>query len=81
MKKHYYDFMYFFSTKDSGSIHVITDTQLDIDSIEDCVEYAIKHHLIDKMYAQNIINVDELTRTEAIERGFEKQERLRLPIC
>ena len=35
--KHYYDFGYFFSRKDSGSLRVTTETKLDTEDIDFCV--------------------------------------------
>ena len=63
--KHYYDFGYFFSRKDSGSLYVTADTALDTDDTDACIEYACNHSLIDKSYADNIIYVEELSESDA----------------
>lgn len=49
--KYYYDFGYFFSNKDSGSLRVTTTEPLDADDTDGCVEYALEHNLIDEEYA------------------------------
>ena len=71
MGKYYYDFGYFFSRKDSGSIRVTTNEPLNTDNIDVCVEYAYENDLIEEDYIDNIIYVNELTKEEAIEMGFE----------
>lgn len=71
MKKYYYDFGYFFSNKDSGSLRVTTTEPLDADDTDECVEYALKHNLIDEEYAGNIIYVEQLTKEDARDMGFD----------
>ena len=71
MGKFYYDFGYFFSRKNSGSIRVTTNEPLNVDDIDACVEYAYKNDLIEEEYIDNIIYVNNLTKEEAIEMGFE----------
>lgn len=71
MGKYYYDFGYFFSRKNSGSIRVTTNEPLNVDDIDACVEYAYKNDLIEEEYIDNIIYVNNLTKEEAIEMGFE----------
>ena len=71
MGKYYYDFGYFFSRKDSGSSRVRTNEPLNTDDIDACVEYAYENNLIEEDYIDNIIYVNELTKEEAIEMGFE----------
>ena len=71
MEKHYYDFGYFFSRKDSGSIRVTTTEPLDTDDIDECITYASNHHLIENEYVDNIVYVSELTEQEAKDMGFE----------
>lgn len=68
--KHYYDFGYFFSRKDSGSLRVTTDTELDTENVDSCIEYACNNNLIDKSYADNIIYVEELSEADARDMGF-----------
>lgn len=70
MKKHYYDFGYFFSNKDSGSIRMTTSKSLDTDDIDGCVIYALKNKLMEDEYANNIVYVEELTEEEASRMGF-----------
>lgn len=71
MGKYYYDFGYFFNRKDSGSIRVTTNEPLNTNDIDACVEYAYENDLIEEDYIDNIIYVNELTKEEAIEMGFE----------
>lgn len=71
MKKYYYDFGYFFSNKDSGSLRVTTTEPLDADDTDGCVEYALEHNLIDEEYAGNIIYVEQLTKEDARDMGFD----------
>lgn len=71
MGKYYYDFGYFFSRKNSGSIRVTTNEPLNVDDVDACVEYAYKNDLIEEEYIDNIIYVNNLTKEEAIEMGFE----------
>ena len=71
MGKYYYDFGYFFSRKNRGSIRVTTNEPLNVDDIDACVEYAYKNDLIEEEYIDNIIYVNNLTKEEAIEMGFE----------
>lgn len=73
-KKHYYDFGYFFSRKDSGSIMVTTLKQLDTENVDSCVDYAFKHNLIEVDYVDNINYIEELSIQEAKEMGFEIEE-------
>lgn len=68
--KHYYDFGYFFSRKDSGSLRVTTETELDTEDIDSCIKYACDNNLIDKSYADNIIYVEELSESDARDMGF-----------
>lgn len=68
--KHYYDFEYFFSRKDSGSMRVTTETALDTEDIDFCIKYACDNNLIDKSYADNIIYVEELSESDARDMGF-----------
>lgn len=68
--KHYYDFGYFFSRKDSGSLRVTTETELDTEDIDFCIKYACDNNLIDKSYADNIIYVEELSESDARDMGF-----------
>ena len=75
MGKYYYDFGYFFSRKDSGSIRVTTNEPLNTDNIDVCVEYAYENDLIEEDYIDNIIYVNELTKEEAIEMGFEDVDK------
>lgn len=74
MEKHYYDFGYFFSSKDSGSLRVTTTEPLDENDIDSCVEYALENDLIESEYAENIIYVNELTREEAEDMGFDMED-------
>ena len=69
--KYYYDFGYFFSNKDSGSLRVTTTEPLDADDTDGCVEYALEHNLIDEEYAGNIIYVEQLTKEDARDMGFD----------
>lgn len=71
MKKYYYDFGYFFSRKDSGSIRVTTTEPLDTDDTDNCIAYALKNKLIEDEYADNIVYISELTEEEARDMGFE----------
>lgn len=71
MKKYYYDFGYFFSNKDSGSLRVTATEPLDADDTDGCVEYALEHNLIDEEYAGNIIYVEQLTKEDARDMGFD----------
>ena len=71
MGKYYYDFGYFFNRKDSGSIRVTTNEPLNADDIDACVKYTYENDLIEEDYIDNIIYVNELTKEEAIEMGFE----------
>lgn len=70
MEKHYYDFGYFFSSKDSGSIRVTTTEPLDTEDIDACVAYALENDLMEDEYAENIIYVEELTEEDARDMGF-----------
>lgn len=70
-KEYFYDFGYFFSHKDSGSIRVTTKNELDVDDIDSAVEYCLAHGMEDfEMYADNIVYIEELTKEEADEMGF-----------
>lgn len=73
-KKHYYLFHYFFNDKDSGSLKVMTNEQLDIDDIDACVNTALIHNLISEEYASNIDEIEELSENEAKEMNFTNQE-------
>jgi hypothetical protein len=68
--KHFYDFGYYFSRKDSGSIRVTTNEALDTDDVNSCIEYAYKNNLLEEEYVDNILYVDELTENEARDMGF-----------
>ena len=48
-----------------------TNEPLNVDDIDACVEYAYKNDLIEEEYIDNIIYVNNLTKEEAIEMGFE----------
>ena len=48
-----------------------TNEPLNTDDIDACVEYAYENDLIEEDYIDNIIYVNELTKEEAIEMGFE----------
>ena len=69
-KKYYYEFGYFFNNKDSGSLHVITNKPLDEDDVDECVNYAYNNGLISKEYVNNIIYIEELSKKDAKEMGF-----------
>lgn len=69
-KKYYYDFGYFFNNRDSGSLRVITNKPLDEDDVDECVNYAYKNNLISKEYVNNIIYIEELSKKDAKEMGF-----------
>lgn len=69
MEKHYYDFGYFFGSKDSGSILIATDKELDVDDIDESVSYVFKQGLIDEEYIENIIYIEELSKEEYLEMG------------
>lgn len=69
-KKYYYDFGYFFNNRDSGSLRVITNKLLDEDGVDECVNYAYKNNLIPKEYVNNIIYIEELSKKDAKEMGF-----------
>ena len=73
--KHYYDFGYFFSRKDSGSLRVTTETELDTENVDSCITYACNNNLIDKSYADNIIYVEELSENDAREMGFFDEDK------
>ena len=75
MGKYYYDFGYFFRRNDSGSIRVTTNEPLNADDIDACVKYAYENDLIEEDYIDNIIYVNELTKEEAIEMGFEDVDK------
>lgn len=74
MRKYYYDFGYFFSTKDSGSLRVTTTEPLDENDTEACVRYALENDLIEEEYAENIIYVTELTEEDARGMGFDIED-------
>lgn len=69
-KKYYYDFGYFFNNRDSGSLRVITNKLLDEDDVDECVNYVYKNNLIPKEYVNNIIYIEELSKKDAKEMGF-----------
>ena len=69
MEKHYYDFGYFFGSKDSGSILIATDKELNVDDIDESVSYVFKQGLIDEEYIENIIYIEELSKEEYLEMG------------
>ena len=52
MDRHYYDFGYFFGSKDSGSILIAVDKELDEDDIDESVSYVFKQGLIDGIIEQ-----------------------------
>ena len=70
IKKHYYDFGYYFSNKDSGSIYIITEKLLDTDDIDECVKYVFSKKLIYKSYINNIVYIEELSEEEAKDMGI-----------
>ena len=71
MDKFYYDFGYFFDRKDSGSCRVTLNKKLeDVDDIDTCIEIALAEGALDEDYADNIVYVEELTKEEAKEMGF-----------
>lgn len=72
-KKHYYEFVYFFSKKDSGSIYIATDTTLDVFCTDECIDYAYKHGLLDKEFINNIISVDEIDEVDAKHLAFREE--------
>ena len=68
MDKHYYDFGYFFCSKDSGSILIAVDKELNEDDIDESVSYVFKQGLIDEEYIENIIYIEELSKEEYLEQ-------------
>lgn len=70
--KCYYDFGYFFDAKNSGSIRVTLDEDLDEDiDISDAIELALESGELDEEYADNILYIDKLSPLEASEMGFD----------
>lgn len=67
MDKYIYDFHYFFGRKDSGSIFLAFDKELDINDQDGCIETAVAVGALDKSYAGNIDYVDEIDEYEAQE--------------
>ena len=52
-----------------------TNEPLNADDIDACVKYAYENDLIEEDYIDNIIYVNELTKEEAIEMGFEDVDK------
>lgn len=67
MDKYIYDFHYFFGRKDSGSIFLAFDKELDIDDQDGCIETAVAVGALDKSYANNIDYVYVVDETDAQE--------------
>lgn len=72
-KKHYYEFVYFFSNKDSGSIYIATNSPLDVFYTDECIDYAYKHGLLDKEFIDNIVSVDEIDESDAKHLAFREE--------
>lgn len=72
MEKYVYDFGYFFNRKDSGSIFLAFDKQLDTEDVDECIEIACKAGVLMDEYASNIVYVTELTEDEVGEYNIEK---------
>lgn len=62
-----YEFHYFFNRKDSGSIFVGFNKELDENDQDGCIEIAVEVGALDTSYADNIDYVEQLDFLEAKE--------------